>query len=121
MQLSHIPLVWMVREAQRAGLMFDRAKLRAMRCCPDQDCDKACGSYRGPVPSTRIMPSPTVSEDSGKLAVGSTWALSNESRLMSPPFHTAVCKAIRTGLSHDVLCFGQGATALSVISWNMME
>ncbi|KAK7510647.1 uncharacterized protein IWZ02DRAFT_111779 [Phyllosticta citriasiana] len=31
--LSHIPLVWMVREAQRAGLQFDEKKLRALNCC----------------------------------------------------------------------------------------
>ncbi|KAL5405402.1 hypothetical protein PMIN06_012130 [Paraphaeosphaeria minitans] len=30
--LSHVPLVWMVREAQRAGLQFDEMKLRALNC-----------------------------------------------------------------------------------------
>ncbi len=36
--LSHGPLVWMVREAQRAGLEFDREKLLRFKCC-DEDYD----------------------------------------------------------------------------------
>lgn len=36
--LSHGPLVWMVREAQRAGLEFDRGKLFRFKCC-DEDYD----------------------------------------------------------------------------------
>jgi len=35
--LSHVPLVWMVREAQRAGLNFDEEKLHALNCCPDEN------------------------------------------------------------------------------------
>lgn len=34
--LSHGPLVWMVREAQRAGLVFDGDKLSRFNCC-DED------------------------------------------------------------------------------------
>ena len=33
--LSHGPLVWMVREAQRAGLEFDGDKLLRFRCCDE--------------------------------------------------------------------------------------
>lgn len=33
--LSHGPLVWMVREAQRAGLEFDGVKLFRYRCCDE--------------------------------------------------------------------------------------
>ena len=36
--LSHGPLVWMVREAQRAGLEFDLDKLLRAKCC-DEDYD----------------------------------------------------------------------------------
>lgn len=35
--LSHGPLVWMVREARRAGLVFDEKRLRALRCYTDLD------------------------------------------------------------------------------------
>jgi len=34
--LSHIPLVWMVREAQRAGLNFDSVKLQSLHCAPEE-------------------------------------------------------------------------------------
>lgn len=34
--LSHGPLVWMVREAQRAGLEFDGEKMLELKCC-DED------------------------------------------------------------------------------------
>ena len=33
--LSHGPLVWMVREAQRAGLEFDYEKLLRFKCCDE--------------------------------------------------------------------------------------
>ena len=33
--LSHGPLVWMVREAQRAGLEFDHDKLLQFKCCDE--------------------------------------------------------------------------------------
>ncbi|KIW01357.1 hypothetical protein, variant [Verruconis gallopava] len=33
--LSHIPLVWMVREAEKAGLRFDPKKLRDLNCAED--------------------------------------------------------------------------------------
>ncbi|RAH42405.1 T6SS phospholipase effector Tle1-like catalytic domain-containing protein, partial [Aspergillus brunneoviolaceus CBS 621.78] len=35
-QISHVPLVWMVREAQRAGLRLDREKMKAMGCLEEE-------------------------------------------------------------------------------------
>ncbi|KAL9619678.1 MAG: hypothetical protein Q9160_005698 [Pyrenula sp. 1 TL-2023] len=34
--LSHIPLVWMVREAEQAGIRFDPHKMATLNCCPDE-------------------------------------------------------------------------------------
>ncbi len=34
--LSHAPLVWMVQEAQKAGLVFDSEKLVDLHCSPDK-------------------------------------------------------------------------------------
>ena len=39
-QLSHSPLVWMVQEARRAGLRFDKAKLKHLECIGDYDSDE---------------------------------------------------------------------------------
>lgn len=33
--LSHVPLVWMVREAEQAGIKFDPQKMAHLNCCPD--------------------------------------------------------------------------------------
>ncbi|KAK8203020.1 hypothetical protein IWZ01DRAFT_119371 [Phyllosticta capitalensis] len=63
--LSHIPLVWMVREAQRAGLQFDEKKLRALNCCPEDEPseyvrrDTVISPQISPPPTS--MPSPTTS------------------------------------------------------------
>jgi hypothetical protein len=35
-QLSHTPLVWMVWEAEAAGLKFDKTKMANLTCCPDK-------------------------------------------------------------------------------------
>lgn len=34
--LSHTPLVWMVHEAEKAGLKFDPRKITDLNCCPDK-------------------------------------------------------------------------------------
>jgi hypothetical protein len=34
--LSHVPLVWMIQEAEKAGLPIDPAKMSALNCCPDE-------------------------------------------------------------------------------------
>lgn len=38
-QLSHAPLVWMVQEAQRAGLEFDQEKLQVYSCLGEEHLD----------------------------------------------------------------------------------
>ena len=34
--LSHVPLVWMIQEAERAGLAIDPEKMSALNCSPDE-------------------------------------------------------------------------------------
>ena len=34
--LSHVPLVWMIHEAEKAGLPLDAAKMSSLNCCPDE-------------------------------------------------------------------------------------
>jgi uncharacterized protein (DUF2235 family) len=45
--LSHNPLVWMVQEAQKAGLKFDPDKLVAMRCAPNKIDDYGRSETQG--------------------------------------------------------------------------
>lgn len=56
--LSHGPLVWMVREAQRAGLVFDEEKLSRFKCA---DQDSAISSF-GIASGEASMPQIKVSE-----------------------------------------------------------
>ncbi|KAJ5160561.1 uncharacterized protein N7482_007565 [Penicillium canariense] len=43
-QLSHAPLVWMVQEAQRAGLEFDQQKLETFNCLGEEHLDPSSAS-----------------------------------------------------------------------------
>ncbi|OJD35036.1 short chain dehydrogenase reductase family [Diplodia corticola] len=149
--LSHVPLVWMVREAQRAGLRFDENKLRALNCCPDEEeeyidlptrdddndhqatagaappeiqisaatppLDGRSRSYLGPLPK---LNNGTISTTNGNQASeggkGDT-----EHQEHSKRFHALIHSSATAGKIHDVLCFNNGASHLSVFSWNCME
>ena len=57
--LSHIPLVWMVREAERAGLRFDPKKVRDLNCA-----ENVFHSRR----KFSVMPIPQIEVDSPDLS-----------------------------------------------------
>ncbi|KAK7180614.1 short chain dehydrogenase reductase family [Paraphaeosphaeria sporulosa] len=66
--LSHVPLVWMVREAQRAGMQFDEIKLRALNCGHPESIPASPGHHEtvAPVPTIALdtaSPSPTGAGD----------------------------------------------------------
>ena len=54
--LSHGPLVWMVREAQRAGLEFDRDRQVQFKCCGEDVDTPSLGmaSYGTSMPQIRV-------------------------------------------------------------------
>ncbi|MCJ1308411.1 hypothetical protein MMC25_002064 [Agyrium rufum] len=126
--LSHGPLVWMVRELQRAGLRLNMDMVHRMRCHdlefeePFTESNKKLHSDH-PVPQVRINsgrgditdnPSPKYSVDGGKV----------ESEISQDPrssFHRALESGAIRGLIHDCLEFKQGLPASSVISWRLME
>jgi hypothetical protein len=59
--LSHVALVWMVREAQKAGLEFDELKLEALMCCYEEATTSASKSHND-IPTIDIAfasPTPT--------------------------------------------------------------
>ncbi|KAI9927560.1 hypothetical protein MW887_003178 [Aspergillus wentii] len=72
--LSHIPLAWMVKEAQTAGVEFDTMKLKYF------NCDEDSTSYSGTLEDT-----------------------------------------MKNGIVHDCLTYGGGVSALSTLSWRLME
>lgn len=92
--LSHAPLVWMVHEAEKAGLRFDRFKMAKLNCCPESISD--------------------YDEDDND----------NEeapAAVKQHHFHDAILSSGCCGFIHDCLEFGGGLTATSVLSWKLME
>ncbi|KKY16706.1 hypothetical protein UCDDS831_g06770 [Diplodia seriata] len=149
--LSHVPLVWMVREAQRAGLQFDENKLRALHCCPSEEeeyidlpthvdsiehqatagaappeiqisaatppVDGRSHSYIGPVPKLNSGTSAITNGDQASQGAKS----GTEQQEHPTRFHALIHSSATAGKIHDVLCFNNGASHLSVFSWNCME
>ncbi|KAF1846023.1 uncharacterized protein K460DRAFT_366867 [Cucurbitaria berberidis CBS 394.84] len=148
--LSHVPLVWMVREAQKAGLEFDEDKLEALHCCHEDVQGTADPRRPTVVPTIEIDPvsPPPVSDGTEPHSHGTTTtngttrgALSSNTTTSTPtttwvdednfaehhrthpntPFHKHLHNAATKGRIHDVLQFNNGAPSTSVISWNIME
>ncbi|KAF2810135.1 uncharacterized protein BDZ99DRAFT_570756 [Mytilinidion resinicola] len=118
--LSHIPLVWMVKEAQSAGLHFDEVKLKALNCCPD-DILRSKSTVVPQIEIDPASPDPEIGPSSGlqhRLRPHTTTSCvgSKPSR-----FHTLLESAACHGKIHDVLQFGNGVSRASVVSWNIME
>ncbi|KAI9845143.1 MAG: hypothetical protein M1837_005028 [Sclerophora amabilis] len=110
--LSHAPLVWMVREASRAGLRFDPDKMMELCCCEDDS--SYFKSQHGFRPSN--VPEIRVSEGTPTIE---TAANGNDSR--KSKFLQALHEGATRGLMHDSLTFNNGLPKGSVMTWNIME
>nr|KMM66532.1 hypothetical protein CPAG_02870 [Coccidioides posadasii RMSCC 3488] len=124
--LSHAPLVWMVQEAQKAGLQFDERKLRQFKCN---------NPYPGGKQSVRLeMPSVVITDEHGASPAdpdlechpsdsndNSNHALDIVGSMVDEEFHTALHSSSTQGHLHDCLEFGSGLSAISVIIWKIME
>ena len=110
--LSHAPLVWMVHEAQRAGLKFDPYKLAKLHCSPDH-----CGAAEH-----------SNFDDEVAAATGATNAAGHNATDPSSkdlPNDSSFLHAFRTsahhGFIHDCLQRNNGLPLFSVLTWNMIE
>ncbi|WYZ45753.1 hypothetical protein EsH8_VIII_001069 [Colletotrichum jinshuiense] len=135
---SHIPLVWMVREAIRAGLGFDLDQLEQLGCV---ESAAGPGLQRRPtspiapeapaVPEIHIdAPSPPVGYQPGSPKPDSPGgsatehADENSDRLTSTCTATLFSEMIRTAQEaeiHDSLDFACGMHPASVFMWRVME
>ncbi|KAH6949016.1 hypothetical protein DER45DRAFT_588642 [Fusarium avenaceum] len=108
---SHIPLAWIVREAQKAGLPFDDEKVAEMGCCVAHDWQDATG--RPPIPNLRV------SSGSG---VGHAPDMPMDEKTRDPKedFHGVMHGACSAKI-HDSLEYGQGLGAIAVTAWKIME
>ncbi|KAM0326951.1 hypothetical protein ACHAQA_006072 [Verticillium albo-atrum] len=113
---SHVPLVWMVREAMRAGLNLDVRQLEEIGCieCADEHVG-GCEPGHVDIPEIHIdAPSPGVSSP-------------NVLQEKPPPqsdgkskFEEMLRDAHLADL-HDSLQFGRGVPRISVCGWRVME
>ncbi|KAI0438500.1 hypothetical protein F4803DRAFT_92238 [Xylaria telfairii] len=130
---SHVPLVYMIRQAEKAGLNFDTDKLIDMGLSDaiiygDVNAGSNTNGDRpnnGDVPGIRIdvsSPSPPAEPD----GVQENWA---HFKMQGPrqngegrprPFHDMMHKA-HVARIHDSLEFSSGLGAIPVLGWKFME
>ncbi|KAH8646782.1 hypothetical protein BX600DRAFT_390425 [Xylariales sp. PMI_506] len=105
---SHIPLTYMIREAQKAGLNFDLEKLAEMGCAP---------SPEEPIPQ---------STDWGQFSSSGGEDEKQEHKKGEGedgphnPFHAMMHKA-HVARIHDSLEYGSGLNWAQVMAWKVME
>ena len=133
--LSHTPLVWMVREAQKAGLRFVHEQMVKLKVIDDEPpTDARDYNYEPdpldstqPVPQLQISsPSPhrTSSAHLSRAQTADTDVLASlagrpEAKHMRVDDTLAV--AAEKGMLHDCLRFGQGTPLGGVLGWKVME
>ena len=123
--LSHGPLVWMVREAQRAGLDFDGDMMIKLKCCDDKSSEFSepydSGGEPG-IPEVRVTGSNSVFGSPKTEHPQPGWAPGIEpEKPKQSEFHRLLHVSATKGRIHDCLQFGGGLGILSVLSWKMME
>lgn len=130
---SHVPLVYMIRQAEKAGLNFDADKLIEMGLSDaviygDANANTNTNGDRrnnGDVPGIRIdvsSPSPPaepngVQENWGHFKI-QDFGRNGEGR--ARPFHDMMHKA-HVARIHDSLEFSSGLGTIPVLSWKFME
>ncbi|KAI5807751.1 hypothetical protein DFH27DRAFT_479524 [Peziza echinospora] len=146
--LSYGPLVWMVREARRAGLVFDERRLKELGCWAELDADE--GDTPSPVadaanPAIAVsLPTPGAgspppgpatplarppSDLSSRHGVMTTTGpsqitvtnLAKTKNDMDYRTKTRLVAAYGSGKIHCCLTFGGGLAASGVIGWKLME
>lgn len=120
---SHIPLVWIVREAIRAGLPFDEVKLAEMGCSAAEGFNNAGDPVdEKPIPDIRVAND----EADGPSRTPTMPSFGSDDRTEGasphPPgsFHDVMHRACGARI-HDSLEYGQGLGAVAVTAWKFME
>ena len=122
--LSHVPLVWMVKEAERAGLQFDTETMLALRCHHEDDIGNISADHEAaPVPEVQVEPAtPSVFRNPPSEQQISGWQPGfDPENSKKQEFHDVLHTAATKGVLHDCLEFNNGLSHTSVLSWKMME
>lgn len=121
---SHVPLVWMVREAMRAGLKFDLEKVQELDCFDlfneSANASKSSRQRQQKGPEIHLNEE---DEDGGELVAPptpDTLADDDEEKDFKQVFLDMMHKAHLARI-HDSLVYGGGLSTMAVTAWNMME
>lgn len=123
---SHVPLVWMVREAMKAGLKFDTEKVVAMGCADVLDCEPRSKDQHTAVPDIRVdaltpPDSPNANDESGlKPASNGNGHTATAKEPQKSSFHELMHQA-HVARTHDSLSHDCGMSYTSVLAWKIME
>ncbi|KAJ4387356.1 hypothetical protein N0V93_007947 [Gnomoniopsis smithogilvyi] len=128
---SHVPLVWMVREAIKAGLLFDIEKVVAMGCSEalgsstTSEVPRSGNGMQTTVPDIRVdasSPPVTPMIDQGRAKDKSRQSSTTETGDEHPhsDFDEMLHKA-HVARIHDSLSYDCGMSPMSVLSWKLME
>jgi uncharacterized protein (DUF2235 family) len=129
---SHVPLVWMIHEAMKAGLSLDMDNVMDMGC-QDVFNNQIRTSSRGPKPARASKPAIQVQDEAGHVKEGEQNSQSSPEINgkefavgFAPgpdhpsPFHELMHKA-HTSRIHDSLEYGGGLGGFAVSAWKFME
>ncbi|KAJ5887879.1 hypothetical protein N7495_007920 [Penicillium taxi] len=115
--LSHAPLVWMVQEAQKAGLELDSRKMKQFQCL--EEFEGEYSPIQREISARRLSEAPSGTDDSAEaFRIGPD---EKQRSAASRDFWHALHTSSTKGLVHDCLEFNQGLPIGSVISWKIME
>ncbi|KAJ5668753.1 hypothetical protein N7462_009823 [Penicillium macrosclerotiorum] len=118
--LSHAPLVWMVQEAQKAGLELDPRKMKQFQCLEEFDGDYS--PIQEEIDARRLSQANACLDGHGQADEEfRTMPDEKQRSAASRDFWHALHTSSTKGLLHDCLMFDQGLPPLSVISWRIME
>lgn len=104
--LSDIPLMWMVKEARKAGLQFDEDKVAASSLFED-DSD----------PIRQSSKTPRLQIDGQPIPATPPAAANSKTDEFIESYH----KTIETSKIHDSLVVGGGLGLTAVMAWRFME
>ncbi|KAL4982656.1 hypothetical protein BDW68DRAFT_182329 [Aspergillus falconensis] len=105
--LSYVPLLWMVHNAQLAGLRFDSSKLAHFNCLTVGQPAQSQGENNADDFYNRASPGRQATSDGESGSV--------------PGVQEVLKRTSTHGKIHDCLRFGNGLSWASVLSWKMME
>ena len=115
---SHVPLVWMVREAINAGLPFDPDKVAELKCGVRTELRKLATQKKKGTSSAI----PDIRVQDGVDTSSPIWEKSRTDLVDDDPecFHEQLNQAFTSPI-HDSLLYGGGLTFLQVSAWKFME